>query len=233
MKQFLAVVLAAWAAAAPHVMAAEDPIRRHITVRGEASVTATPDRAEVIAGIVSRATTAAEALAANSAATRKLFAALAKHGIAARDMRTANFSVAPETDRRQRGAAPPRIVGYRVSNEVSVRLRDVARLGGLLDALVRAGANRLRGVRFSIGEPGPLADAARKKAMADAKRRAMLYAEAAGVRVGAVMAISERAVTIPGPRFIQEAAFRATAQVPVAPGERRVRATVTVTYAIE
>ena len=234
MLRALVIALAlSMAACEGGVAAAQDLPDRLITVRGEASVPARPDRVEVVAGVVSRAVSAADALAQNNAATKELFALLNGRGIAGPDLQTVNFSVSPEVDRGERGAAQPRIVGYTVTNEVSVTLHDVDKLGDLLDALVGAGANRLRRVRFSIGEVGPLADEARGLAVADARRRALLYAEAAGVRLGRVRSIAEPVVRGPEPRLLAAEGLRAASQVPIAPGELSVGASVTLTYEIE
>jgi uncharacterized protein len=213
--------------------AGSDPAARGtISVRGEASVAAVPDRVELTVGHNNRAQTAAAAVAANSAAMEKIFAVLRDSGIAARDMRTAGFSVSPVTTRPDRNAAP-RIVSYRVSNRVVVVLRDRARLGELLDTLTQAGANRINGIRFLIGETEKLADRARRKAVEDARRKARLYADTAGVTLGRVLKITERSVYVPGPRAIRESAIQTMSRVPIAAGEQRIGASITVTFAIK
>lgn len=211
-------------------LAVEDAPRT-ITVRGEAGVSAVPDRAELVAGFVNRALKASDALAANNATMKKLFAVLGEFGIADKDMRTVNFAVAPVMERPDR-RGPSRLAGYSVSNSVSAIVRDRARIGALLDAVIRGGANRIHGIRFSISTPEKLADAARSKAFADAGRKAALYAKAAGVAVGKVLRIVEQSVRVPGPRLMRAEAMQAVSQVPIAAGEQRVHASVTVTFAI-
>ena len=127
----------------------------------------------------------------------------------------------------------PRIIGYRVANRIAVKVRALDRLGAMLDAVVAAGADRLDGVRFSIAEPERFADAARREAMADARRKAEIYATAAGVRVGRVLDIAEHGVRLPPPIRLQAAEMSVRAAVPIAPGEQRVSVTVTVVYEIE
>ena len=152
---------------------------RTITVRGQTSVAAVPDRAELTAGHTNRAETAAKAMAANNAAMETVFTALKALGIAKRDMCTAGFSVAPVMARAGRNS-PPRIVAYGVSNRVVVTLRDRALLGAMLDVLTRAGANRIDGVRLLISNADKLSDGARRKAVGDAHRKALIYADSAG-----------------------------------------------------
>jgi uncharacterized protein YggE len=112
---------------------------------------------------------------------------------------------------------------------VRVKVRDLARLGQVLDRQVSQGANLVYGIHFGLQEPAPLLDEARKRAMADARRRADLYAAAAGLKVGRVLSVQEAGVTPPGPppRMAMSAA------VPVAPGEQEIQATVTVTFTLD
>ncbi len=203
-----------------------------ITVQGEAGVSAVPNRAELIAGHTNRAETAAKAMAANNAAMETVFVALKAIGIAERDMRTVGFSVAPVMARADR-KSPPEIVAYGVSNRVVVTLRDRAKLGALLDILTRAGANRIDGVRFLIGDAEKLTDEARRKAFGDARRKARLYAESAGVTLGRVVKITEQSIRIPGPRMVQAIEMQAMSRVPVAAGELSIDASVIVTFAIK
>lgn len=229
----LAAFLALGATQPAPVAAAEDPVERSITVQGTGSVLAKPDTAEVLAGVVTMAEAASKALAANNAAAAKLFKVLAGFGVAQADIQTRSFSVSPQYDRRETGRLSRRIVGYRVVNQLSVMVRDLSRLGRLLDALVGDGANSLGGVRFSIEEPAPFGDRARKEAMADARRKAELYAAAAGVKVGRVLRIAELDIRTPQPGLLRATTAANMAAVPVAPGEHEVSATVTVTYGIE
>ncbi len=213
--------------------AAEGDARRGIRVQGTGAVDATPDQAVILAAVVDQEARAGAALDANSRAMRRVLAKLAEFAVAAADIRTRGFSVTPIFERRERGTATPRIIGYRVVNRIEVTVRELGRLGAMLDALVAAGADRLDGIRFSIREPAPLADEARRRALTDARRKAELYATAAGVRVGRVLDNAEQGMHVPRPALFQATEMRARAAVPIAPGEQRVSATVTVVYEIE
>ena len=225
----LAVVLIA----AMNPASAIDNARRSIRVQGSGGIDARPDQAVILAAVVDQEARAGAALEANSREMARVLQKLAEFAVAKADIRTRGFSVTPVFERRQSGTTTPRIIGYRVVNRIEVKVRDLARLGAMLDALVAAGADRLDGIRFSITEPAPLADKARVRAMADARRKAELYAKAAGARVGRVLEIAEQGVSVPRPRLMQATEMRARTAVPVAPGEQRVSANVTVVYEIE
>ena len=225
----LAVVLIA----ARNPALAIDNARRSIRVQGTGGIDARPNQAVILAAVVDQEARAGAALEANSREMARVLQKLAEFAVAEADIQTQGFSVTPVFERRQSGTTTPRIIGYRVVNRIEAKVRELARLGAMLDALVAAGADRLDGIRFSITEPAPLADKARLRAMADARRKAELYAQAAGVRVGRVLEIAEQGVSVPRPRLMQATEMRARAAVPVAPGEQRVSANVTVVYEIE
>jgi hypothetical protein len=201
-----------------------------VTVAGSGTVSGTPDQAEITTGVVTQAATAAQALAANSQAMERLLQSLGNLGIGPRDIQTTNISVAPQR-RTPKEGQPPEITGYEVNNEVRVKVRDLARLGQVLDRQVSQGANLVYGIHFGVQEPAPLLDEARKRAMADARRKADLYAAAAGLKVGRVLSVQEAGVAPPQPGPAPRMAM--SAAVPVAPGEQEIRATVTVTFTLE
>lgn len=203
-----------------------------IQVAGTGEVSATPDTGHLSAGVVTEAPTAAEAVRANGAAMERVLAALEAAGIAKKDVQTSGFSVWPVYAESAGGAVQPRITGYRVSNQVSVRVAGVEKVGGVLDQLVASGANEMGGVSFSIGDPEPLLDEARKRALADARRKAELYAASAGVRLGRLLRIEETGGGGPGP-MPRMARMEASAPVPISPGQLELSVTTTVTYAIE
>ena len=199
-----------------------------ITVVGAGTASARPDTAEVSTGVVTQAPTAAQALAANNAAMDKVLKAVAALGIADKDVQTTNVSVTPLRRQGRPEAQPPEITGYEASNQVRVKVRDLRALGRLLDTLVAQGANSLGGISFSVDDPAPVLDQARTKAMADARRKAEVYAQAAGLRLGVVL--SSREATGGVPRFGGEMPRMAMSAVPVAPGEQEFQASITVTY---
>ncbi len=226
------LAVAALAAAGPAAAEAE---QRTVLVRGVGSAAAAPDMATVEAGVATAAATAAEALAGNSAAMAAVFEALREAGIAERDMRTVDFSISPRyADRRmdEPDDGPPRIVGYRVDNAVSVRVRDLGQLGPLLDTLVSSGANRISAISFGIADEAEVLAEARRAAVRDAAGKARLYAEAAGVALGPVLAIDDTGGGMPRPAPMRRAAAMDATAVPVAGGETTVTASVTITWAI-
>ena len=205
-----------------------------LSVVGEGLASAAPDVASVRAGVQTAGETAAAALSANTDATGRVIAALKSGGVAARDIQTANFSVQPRYADYD-GARPdqsPRIVGYIVTNEVVFSARDLDALGGVLDTLITAGANQINGIAFIIDDEAGVADRARRAAVEDARRKAELYAEAAGVRLLRVLRIEEagRGGPIPFGGVRMEAMARA--DVPIERGENDVRANVTVVWEI-
>ena len=226
-------LLVALAASACVAVAPNDGAPRRastVTVAGSGTVSATPDQAEITTGVVTQAATAAQAMAANSQAMERLLQSLANLGIGPRDIQTTNISVSPQR-RAPKEGQPPEITGYEVSNQVRVKVRDLARLGQVLDRQVSQGANLVYGIHFGLQEPAPLLDEARKRAMADARRRADLYAAAAGLKVGRVLSVQEAVVAPPGPGPAPRIAM--SAAIPVAPGEQEIQASVTVTFTLD
>jgi uncharacterized protein YggE len=204
--------------------------RPNLTVTGTAEVQARPDTAAINVGVVTEAESAAAALDQNNERMKKLFDNLQKRGIDEKDMQTANFNVSPKYQRHAEGREAPKIVGYTVTNQVRVKVRRLSSLGRVLDELVQEGANRVHGISFSVEDEANLMDEARKKAMADARRKAELLAGAAkSAKLGPPVQISEQPTSRPMPatRFrVAEAAQ----DVPVEPGEVTHSATVQVTY---
>jgi uncharacterized protein len=211
-----------------------------LTVVGEGEIHARPDLAIINAGIISEAQTARAALAENSAAMTKMLNALRGAGIAPRDLQTSGFSVEPRysqppPDYNQAEPFVPQIVGYAVRNELSVRIRDLVKVGQLLDTIIAEGANSVSGPTFTVAEPSPLEDQARRVAMQDAIRRGTLYAQAAGVHLGPIFRIEEVAYRPPQPLPItamprMEAA--ADQSVPIESGELTFQVQVAVAWRI-
>ena len=226
MRSTLFPALALLAALAGPALAA-DP--HTIAMTGHGEVRAAPDMAQVTIGVTASATTAAQAVAANSARMKTVFAALAKLGVPERNIQTANFFVSPQYTNGDNNA-PRRLTGYQVNNDVTVRVEDVGKLGSALDALVAAGANQINGISFSIQNDGPLLEKARAQAVADARARAETYAKAAGVSLGPILSISEGGGESP-PRPMYRMAAMA-AETRIAPGEQSVTADVSVVWEI-
>ena len=209
---------------------------RLITVSGQGEASGTPDQAELSAGVVTQGATAADALAANSRAMNAVFDALKRAGIPDKSIQTSNFSVAPQyTPYKPDSTEPPRIIGYQVSNSVTVKVSDLKKLGPDLDALVSSGANQVSGVNFSIAGTKTLAQEARADAVKDAMAHAETYAKAAGVELGRVMSISEGGGYTPGPMPMMAMRMEAAAAPPppMAEGEQTIVANVTMTFEIK
>jgi uncharacterized protein len=198
---------------------------RIVTVTGEATVGVAPDAAIIRIGVSSQEKTAREAGEANAKQMTSVLAAIKASGIAERDIQTSRLSLQPQYDPNKGGTA--RLTGFQANNQVTVRIRDIDTLPSVLDRAIAAGANEMSGIEFVVSEQSKLLDQARDDAIADARRKAELYARAAGAKLGQVVSISEEGVTPPQPRPMQ--AVRAGA-VPVAPGEQTLRAIVSVSY---
>ena len=214
--------------------AAQDEFRRTISVTGQGMAAAPPDMAIIQTGVVTTGPTAANALSANNEAMDNILDVLKTHNVASRDVQTSSFNVSPEYKRDERGRTQPGIVGYRVTNQVRVKVRKLTDLGNVLDALVRAGSNQVSGVSFDVDEPTGVLNQARKRAIADARSRAELYAQAAGVRLGKVLTISEQTIQFPQPRhFAPSLAKEAVSSVPVATGEEEFRVRIHMVFDLE
>jgi hypothetical protein len=200
-----------------------------ISVSGEATVSVPPDLAQVDAGVTSDAKTAREASDANNAAMGKVLAALKGAGIEDKDYQTSRLSLQAEYAPNRSGPSP--VVGYRASNRVTIRLRDVTKIAGVIDTVVGAGANDIGGINFMISQASKLLDDARTQAVADARRKAEIYAKAAGVTLGAPLSISEEG-TAPRPMFRAKMATQMAA-APVAQGEETLSVVVNVSWAIK
>lgn len=190
-----------------------------ITAQGKS--TRTPDLAVFNAGVVTQGATASEALSANSTAMNRVIATLKKAGIADRDIQTSQISLNPIYSQPEYGPngvprQEPRITGYQAVNNVSIRSRNVAGFGKVLDALVASGANQVNGPSFQMAEPAAALDEARLDAMKDARARADLYARAAGLRVVRIVSISERGGFAP-PQPVYTRAMKAEMAAPPPP----------------
>jgi uncharacterized protein YggE len=194
-----------------------------VTVTGQATISVAPDTAMIRIGVTSQAKTAKQASDANAKRMTGVLAAIKDSGIADRDIRTSRLSLQPQYENKGNAA---RLLGFQVTNQITVKIHDIGRLPAILDHAIAAGANEMSGIEFVVSEQSKLLDQARDDAIADAHRKAALYAKAAGAKLGRVVAITEQGAAAP-PHPLQ--AMRAGA-VPVAPGEQTLRATVSVSY---
>ncbi|ANW05041.1 SIMPL domain-containing protein [Bradyrhizobium icense] len=222
----LAVVAATWLAAPALAQMAPPPA---ISVTGEANVSVAPDQAQIDGGVTSDAKTAREASEANNAAMGKVLLALKGAGIEEKDYQTSRLSLQPQFAPNRAGPSP--IVGYRASNRVTVKIRDVTKVANVIDVLVGAGANDIGGIHFSVTQASKYLDEAREKAVADARRKAEIYAKAASVTLGDAISITEEGAPVPLHRGKMAAPMAAGA--PVAQGEETLSVTVSVSWAIK
>ena len=236
MRLATALVSLALAAAVSTPVLADGSIR--ITGRGE--VQATPDTAFITSGVTSQGATAKEALDANNADMAALIETLKGAGIDAKDIQTSGFSVNPNyvySDARDPNGyqLPPKIVGYTVSNNVTVQIRELDDLGSVLDQAVTVGANTISGISFAVEDPSELLNEARRLAFADARDKAQLYADAAGVRLGDLDLISEQAgySAPPQPYAVKAQAAMDRAFVPVEVGQLTFSIDVNVGWELE
>lgn len=202
-----------------------------ITVTGQGSTFAVPDMAVITMGTSAEAKSAKDAMDLTSETTAAILERLTEAGVDARDIQTSDLSLNPVWSNRAASDNRQQIDGYQASNQVTVRVRDLETLGPVLDAVLADGANRLGGLRFGVSEPEPLLNEARVRAVADARARAELFADAAGVTLGALLSLSENGGGGPRPEMFSMARA-ADGAVPVAEGETELRASVTLVYEI-
>ncbi|MBC2804811.1 SIMPL domain-containing protein [Rhizobium ruizarguesonis] len=235
MTALLALPLAAAAPAFAQEMKPREPV---ISVTGDGESSIAPDMAVVNFAVVKQAKTAREALDENNKAMNDVLAALKSGGIAERDLQTSGFSIQPQynypqpVDGQQQ---QPQLIGYQTINSITVRLRDLAKLGEVIDQSVSLGINQGGDIQFTNDKPDAVIDEARKNAVASAVKKAKTLSEAAGVKLGRILEINENV-----PRAMPQPVYRATmmkeasdAAVPVQSGENNYNVSVTVTFAIE
>jgi len=225
----LAVAATFGLAGSPMAVDGDKPAERGITVTAAGSVAAEPDLAHISAGVVAEADTAKEALARNTTLMTKLLDGLKALGIAAKDIQTTAVNVEPRYTQAKDGK-PATISGYRVVNQVRLAVREVKRLGEVLDGAIGLGANQVHGISFDVTNAETLKDDARKQAIANARQRAELYAAAAGVGLGPVMQIAESINEPARPVFAARAA--GAMPVPVEAGTRMLTVEVSVTFGL-
>lgn len=194
--------------------------QNHVLVRGNGVVQSVPDMAVLSLSVMHQAPSAAEATKAVAKDARNVLDRLATFGVAEIDIQTTGLSLNPVYDRRANDGRPPAVIGFSAANRMTVRARDLGRLGEMLDGLINAGANSLQGLSFDISDPAPLQKQARRAAVADALEKAEVYATAAGRELGEVLEISETSAASPSPMMRAES-FMSDA-MPIAAGSQSV-----------
>jgi uncharacterized protein YggE len=231
-KKLLALALAASIVLPAAAYAADATPNRRIMVIGEGEATAAPDMALLSLSVMREAMSAREALDANNRAMADVIAAMKASGIADRDLQTAGVQIAPRYDyvNKPDGGQEAKLAAYQVTNTLSVRVRDLAKTGEILDKSVSLGVNQGGGVTFTNDDPSATLTEARKRAVADAMARAKTLTDAAGVSLGKVIEISEMSFAQPPMPLTAKAFDAAAAAVPVEAGENAYRVQVNVTF---
>lgn len=224
------LVTAAVIIARPGMAADSDNTQRFVSVSATGSVVAVPDTAYITAGVLTEGDTARDGLTRNNVATARLIDGLKAAGISPKDIQTSQLNVSPRYTQPKDGR-PATVNGYSVSNQVRITVRDVKRLGEVLDQAITLGANQMHGIAFEVSTAESLKDDARKAAMQNARRRAELYATAAGAQLGQVLRISEDVRDVGAP-MLQKGRV-ALGAVPVEAGTQTLEVEVHVTYALQ
>jgi uncharacterized protein YggE len=230
--KFLLPALALALAVPAFAGAAEQPPPR-IIVAGEGEGRIAPDMAVLTLSVMREGKTARDALTANNDAMAAVIAAMKSEGIEERDLQTTGVQISPryEYTPKQDGTQEAKLVAYQVTNTLSVRVRDLAKVGELLDKSVTLGVNEGGGISFTNEDPQAAFTEARKRAVEDALAKARTLAEAAGVNLGRIIEISEHPVVQPPVPMMSKYDARAAAEaVPVQPGETAYKVQVNVTF---
>jgi uncharacterized protein YggE len=230
----LAVTAAAPAALAQAAPPAADTMFRATTLNlsayGETKVA--PDMATITLGVMTEGKTAAEAMQANATRMNAVVASLRKAGIPDKDIQTSNLNLNPQY--RYQENQPPVLVGYQASNNVTVTVNDLKRLGPAVDATVNAGANQVHGISFGLSDPTAAENAAREAAVKALAAKADLYAKATGYRISRLVSLSEGGGYAPQPPMpmVAYAAKRemADAGTSISAGEMKVRVDISGLY---
>ena len=200
-----------------------------LSVSAQGETTAVPDQAQITLGVTVQAPTAGAAFQTDAAQMGKVMAALAAAGVAERDVRTSQLSLSPQYAYHQN--EPPQLTGYQATNEVTVTVRDIRRLGPVVDAASAAGANQVQGISFVLKDRAAADEAARQAAVAALDAKAQSYARAAGYRIARLITLSEGgSPVVVQPRIYAQASMSAAAPTPVASGEATVRISVSGLY---
>ncbi|TCL10052.1 hypothetical protein BXY66_2120 [Shimia isoporae] len=222
-----AICMMIWTSVSAGVVAAQE---RTITVVGEGIAAEMPDQAVITVGVSHRSASAQMAMENVGDVVGNMIEALTKDGIEARDIQTSNLGLHPVYNRNRDGDERPLLLGFNASNSLTIKLRDIKGVGEVLGTLVENGANDIGGISFGLRDPQLAMSLARKEAIGDARAKAELYAEAAGVKLGQVVTISEVRQGSPRPEMMRAAMADA---VPIAPGEVSLTARVTMVFEIE
>ncbi|WP_068315131.1 SIMPL domain-containing protein [Polycladidibacter hongkongensis] len=225
---------------APAIAAAEQPEKQPavVTVTGTGSVFVEPDKAVIRASVLSTGKEAAAALTQNSKTMQAIMAVLRKQGLEPRQMQTSGFGISPiysrpEPGKPHRADEPPKIIGYQVNNGLAIIVKDLDNLGPLIDRLAKSGANSISDISFQVSDRSLKLDEARRFAVADARRKAELYASSAGVQLGQPLKIAEAGSNHYPMQEMRMMTKAMDAAPPMAAGQEQLTTSVTIVYALK
>src|SRR5262245_14332249 len=233
MRRYLLPLGLALGLVLPVAAGAAEPLPSRIMVVGQGESTVAPDLALLSLSVVREAASARDALTANNDAMAAVISAMKAAGIEERDLQTAGVQIAPRYNftTKADGSQEAKLVAYQVTNTHSVRVRDLGKTGEILDKSVTLGVNEGGSIIFTNDDPSKAITEARKKAVADAIARATTLAEAAGVKLGKVLEMSDLPMQQPPvPMMSRMAAQAASAAVPIQAGENAYKVQVNVTF---
>ncbi|GHE94839.1 membrane protein [Aliiroseovarius zhejiangensis] len=210
-----------------------DDAGARLTVTGQGIAEVQPDMARISLGVTKEATEAGAALDQVAQVAQDIFARLTEQGIEPRDMQSSQINLSPKYDYNRNADGPPKLVGFTANTMVSVRVRDLDKLGSIMSAVTADGANQLNGLQFDLQDRGPAEDMARTNAVNDAMARAKVLAEAAGVKLGSVVSIQEGGGYSPAPAFGRMAMEAAQSDMPIAAGELEIGSSVTMVFELD
>ncbi|MBL8576690.1 MAG: SIMPL domain-containing protein [Mesorhizobium sp.] len=234
-RRMMALGLAAAIAVPAAASAAETPVQPRIVVTGEGQASIAPDLALLSLSVMRESATAREALDANNAAMNDVTEAIKGMGVENRDIQTSGLQIFPRYNftNKPDGTQEAQLVGYQVTNTLSVRVRDISKTGEILDKAVTLGVNQGGNITFTNEDPSATVTEARKRAVEDATEKAKTLAGAAFVKLGRVLEISDQTFGIQ-PMPIEAKAFdRALSAVPIQAGENSYRVQVNMTFELE
>lgn len=229
-RNFMVAVSVAMLTFAPALVGAEG-VQPQITVTGEGAVSVTPDMARITLGVMQKGETAAEAMDAMNAAMIAVLAELTAAGVDPKHIQTGNLRL----DQNYEGSPDGTVIsaGYTARTDVLLQVFDLDKLGVILDAAVRDGANQMNGLQFDVADRAPVMTAARQAAVADARAKAEIYSQAAGVTLGPILVISEAGANFaPEPMMAGLAFDSGERSVPISAGEMTIAANITMVWGL-
>lgn len=203
-----------------------------ISAAGEAKIIVKPDIAEVSFSVVTQGTSPSDVQSSNDEKMRKAIDFLKSEGIKSEDTKTTGYFLSPQYDFNREFPVPQRIIGYSLTQTVSVKISDLEKVGKIVGGLTDQGVNQINNVSLSVDDPNALKTEARKEAITKARSQAEAIASGLGVKLGKIIAFSESPIAFPMPFAVKEMALGRGGDAPIEPGSEEITVTVSITYAI-